>query len=541
MDCLLANSSEFSAQTTSLLEFVASDFAACEAFFTTYYARGVQVPTLIAELTRAWPGFVEAAIASGTNITHVARIISHLSDRDLQGLAARHPALLKFVSEALPDILTLGIDFSPERLKLLGAELSDLSAMKGHPAFVDVLFNEGLYKLTVQNLDFVFTAVLNVAVNARPHEQNYTLVLETDSAPLLETVERRFGEYLREVLLRLPDNRLESVAAIERVIGRDDLDFDTVIGFLQNQTNSLPVLDQVPLRFQAALFQLGLIEPTWENCLSFLSSDNYDAQIFTEYLNLDVTVAALTRHPVPDGDAALPLRKFIIENDGLDDEAYRAYVKSLPRPFKAFPEQISLAKLVILVENNRVSFSPENLVHLDDNVALGVAFVAKNVAKFFEVQSECAVDDGFREKLLEADLNDEDLLQIIRSMDLTLLDGMPARAAIVGRILARTGVVVDDLGVGAARAVILNARPLEAQISLFNMLHERFDDQQVREILQALPEPLPDIRPGWAMPRIEVSEVNLRFVAWLKDRGFISSWKQGGFLDDTIRINLFRK
>jgi len=68
-----------------------------------------------------------------------------------------------------------------------------------------------------------------------------------------------------------------------------------------------------------------------------------------------------------------------------------------------------------------------------------------------------------------------------------------------------------------------------------------FDDQEVREILQSLPKPLPDLKPGWTTPRMSSSEVNLRFVEWLKARGFISSWKQGGFFDDDIRINLFRK
>jgi len=60
-------------------------------------------------------------------------------------------------------------------------------------------------------------------------------------------------------------------------------------------------------------------------------------------------------------------------------------------------------------------------------------------------------------------------------------------------------------------------------------------------MLRSLPDPLPDIRPGFATPRIESSEVNLEFVAWLKTRGFISSWRRGSFFDDDIRMNMFRK
>ena len=126
-------------------------------------------------------------------------------------------------------------------------------------------------------------------------------------------------------------------------------------------------------------------------------------------------------------------------------------------------------------------------------------------------------------------------------MDLSLLAGMPTRAALVGRILARTGVAIDELDAYAARAVILSSHPLEAQIWLFNMLQERLDDEGVRDVLQALPRPMPDIRPGRITPKIGGSEVNRAFATWLQARGFISSWKQGGLFDDDIRLNMFRK
>ena len=172
---------------------------------------------------------------------------------------------------------------------------------------------------------------------------------------------------------------------------------------------------------------------------------------------------------------------------------------------------------------------------------LGIAFVTRNIAEFFEAEGECDLADDFRQNLLEADIGDENRLKIIQKMDLSLLADISSRAAIVGRILARTGVKIDNLGVDAARAVIVNSQPLSTQITLFNMLQRMFDDQQVRDILRSLPDPLPDIKPGFSTPKIEGSEVNLEFVTWLKDRGFISSWRKGTLFDDDIRMSMFRK
>ena len=541
VDCILSDSVSFASQTARLLDFIASKFDDCEAFFTTYYARGVTVATLITSLARTWPLFVEAVVTSPGRLTHIARILSHLPATDLQELAAANPALTKFVSEWLPDILALGIDFPPERLKLISAEVVDLGALEPYPAFLDLLFANGLYKLSIENLAFVFDNVLRLEAGTRSREQNYTLVLEAGNAPLLAKVNSQFSEYLEAVLLRLPENRLESVSAILNVLNRDDISPESALSFLNEQAALLPSLNQVPSHFHAALFENERIEPTWENCLSFLSSDSYDAEILTDFLNLDSTKAALAGFMIPEGERASPLRKFIIENDALDDEAYGAYIRALPKPHKSFPEDVAPKKTELLVRANRVEFSPENFTRLGDNVSLKVTFVVSNIDKFLQVQDECGVDDDFREKLLDGDLTVDDQLHIVRSMDLSLLAGIPSRAAIVGRVLARTGVKVDSMGAEPARAVILSSKTLEDQIALFNMFQEMFDDQEVREILQSLPKPLPDLKPGWTTPRMSSSEVNLRFVEWLKARGFISSWKQGGFFDDDIRINLFRK
>ena len=441
----------------------------------------------------------------------------------------------------MADILTQGIDFPAERLQLLDVKATDLAAVAGHPAAMRVLFDEGLYQLSIDNLQFILRAILDIEDPDRAREQNYTVALESRSEPLLSKIDVCFDEYLRNVLLRLPDNRKESVSTIQQVIRRSDVNLEMVVEFLEKQAALLPTLDQVPGTLHATLFQIQKIEATWENCLNFLGSENYDAETLVQFLNSAEALRALAGQKVSDGDRAAPLRKFIIENDALSDEAYAAYVGALPRRFTAFPQHLSAEKTKVLVDRNAIDFSASNLAHLSEDPSLRVAFIEKNIAEFFEAEEECNLDDDFRQKLLEANISDENRLRIINTMDLNLLAELPARAATVGRILARTGIKMDEMSIDSARAIILNAKPLATKIKLFNMLHNMFDNQQVKDMLQSLPDPLPDIRPGFTTPRIESSEVNLEFVAWLKDRGFISSWRRGGFFDDDIRMNMFRK
>ncbi|MDR6625705.1 hypothetical protein [Caulobacter segnis] len=541
VDYLLTANAQYSDKIARLYDFIANNFEQCETFLAAYYARGVAVSTLIIRLAKAWPGFIEAALASPNSSMHVARMLSHLIGMQLQGLADKHPALSDFVSKALPDVLSAGVDFPPDRLKALKIEVPDLSALEAHPGVLNVLFNEGLYGLSIENLDFIFRSTLGIDTDTRAHQQNYTLVLEVDNAPLVAKIDRDFAGYVEDVLLRLPDNRFEGVPAILRVLERDDLDLDSLVKFISKQAASLPTLEGIPLRLHAALFANERIEPTWENCLSFLGSEVSDREILTRFLNKAGTVAALEESAIPDGEAARSLRSFVIENDGLSDRAYSAYVRALPRNFKEFPEALSANKTKILVDMNRINFSASNLDHLREDLTLSVKFVQNNINRFFEIETECDVDDEFREKLLETNIDDQSKLRIIRSMDLGSLETSPSRAEVIGRVMARTGVTPDELSVESARAVIVNSSSTNDQIVLFNMLHKKFDNQQVHDILQMLPAPMRDIKPGWGVPRLKFNKANLAFVSWLKDREIISSWRQDAFLSDDIRINLFRK
>ena len=101
----------------------------------------------------------------------------------------------------------------------------------------------------------------------------------------------------------------------------------------------------------------------------------------------------------------------------------------------------------------------------------------------------------------------------------------------------------DSLRIGTrASTQSVVSRPAETQISLLNLFHGMFDIEQVKGILQSMPSPLPDIKPGWGTPRLADTPVNVEFVGWLKSRNIISSWSRGtGLFGDGIRINLFRK
>ncbi len=542
VDGLLADPSSYAKQISRLQNYIASDFEGCEQFFSAYYTHGAEAAKLIAGLTRTWPSFVTTALASSANLTHVARIIGHSTDAELKNLTSKHPALTAFAAQNLAAILEQGVDIPPERLTMLEMETVDLSAVEAYPGIVRALFDGGFYEISINNINFILRTFLQIEDEGGPAEQNYTLILESGSEPLLKKIDGQFDEYLENVLLQLPENRRESVEAMRRVVTREDLEFEPLVSFLEQQSTSLPSLDDVPDKLHVTLFEIGKIDPTWENCLAFQRSESYSVDALTDFLTGDATIAALRGHPMPDEPEARSIRVFVFENDALSDDAYAAYVQSLQYKSEVFPKSVGAGKMKTLVNRELVVFSAENLSRLADSPALGVAFVKNNIDEFLEVQDECDLDDDFMQKLLEADIGDGNRLRILATMDIGIFTSLRVRAALVGEILVRTGTNIDNLDADAVRAVILGSRPAATQISLLNRFHMMFDVEQVHDILQSMPSPLPEIKPGWGAPRLANTQVNVDFVTWLKSRKIISSWsKVKGVFGDGIRIYLFRK
>lgn len=540
VDCLLTDPFTYAAQTTRMLKFVAADFEQCEPFLTTYYDIGAEVTVLLTKLVEMSADFVPNVIVASRNLSHVTHLVAHLPLQLLEALPAKYPELSRYVSSNLAPILGLGVDVDPTRLTLLGIEVPDLAAIGSFPGTARFLLEEGLYSLNIDNLEFVFRDILGIDDADSLQTRHYTTVLKSGNAALVSRIERNFLDYFESVVLKLDSNSQESVTTILAAIAHEEIELDDLSAFLEKQAALLPSLEGVPTRLHPVVFELAKIEATWANCIAFIASAEFDAESLTAYLNTNITLAALSSHSVPDGDNAQLLRKFLIENDALQDDSYRTYVKLLPRQFGKFPETLGANKLRILVEEKRIRFSAENLGVLDQGGDLQVLFVATNIELYLADQGAHSVDDDFRENLLGSEISDDQKLSIVRSMDLTMLPTMPSRARAVGKVLERTGAYETTLDAAAARAIVLNASPTDSQIALFNLYQKTFEREAVREILAALPKPFSDISAGYHTPVLELNARNIELANWLDARSVISSWSKG-FFGETIRVNLFRR
>lgn len=541
VDCLLSDQIRYAEQTSKFFELLSSEFESSASFFDAYYSGGRDVPGFLSGLVTAWGKFVPAAIASPQKILHVTQLLRNLPERSLQPLAKDFGELSSFVATNLPEILANAPDLAPERFECLRFEVKDFASIGEHPGIIRFMLEKGLFELTIANLEYVYREILGMGDPDPLRTRNYTTLRSINDAAVINRIERDFALYLNDVLLQLPENSREDAPAILAVIQRDELEEECLWEFLDKQATVLPSLEEVPEKLYSMLFQLHKIQPTWVNCLAFIEDDAFDAESLVDYLDDNAIRASILNDPISSSAEMQPLWQFLIEAATLSDTVYQEYVHALPATFANFPEGLEQAKLRALIDEGKIAFSKESLDTLANDAELQILFVATNIDRYLADPDEFALDDEFRDELLGTELDISDKRAIIDLMDLGALAAHPDRAALIGPIVDRVDAGIPNLDAGAVQALILNSRPAATQISLFNKFESRLGDSDVREVLTNLAEPYSEIATGHYYVRLPNSSENLAFAAWLDRRNIISSWSQGGFFTNDIRVNLYRR
>ena len=519
--------------------FISNEFAQQQEFFEAYYTSGSKVGDFLRELVNDWRGFAPAAIKSSSAVSHIARLIEHLPSSMLAREREQHPELQSFVADNLRDILDLVEGVDPAKFDELRIETKDFESIVEHPNVVRRLYERGHFQLNEANFSYIFGTILGEATGLDLRKRHYSRIRSSGSKPLIQRVEGDFEAYFMNILLEMDDNDEEDIEAILAVMSNDELGTEEVGTFVLRQTKLLPTLEEVPTPYQSLVVRKAQIAPTWPNCLAYLSSEAFERDALIAFLDDEAVRTDLLKTSPPETKESLPLRQFLIEAEELEDEAYRAYIRSLPSVFEKFPDGVSRLKHRILIEEKRVSFVAENLNELDGEIELQTLFLSQNIVTYLGDNSSFSIDDDLHERLLLTDISDEQKRKIIDLMDLSDLPSLPERAGIIGPVLLRTNGALASLTPDIVKTIVENAHPVRTQVQLLNLLHTALDKNEVRQVLAKLPYPYSRIQTGYSQPRLKSKNENIELVRWLDERDIISSVRKAPWSDDIV-VHLYR-
>lgn len=517
--------------------FISTNFQACGDFFRTYYATGTHVDRLVRTVLTKWQNFASAVIDESDGPSHVVRILAYASDEALRRPTSKE-ALSQFLAANVDRVLAEQLDFRLSLLRSLEVEIDEVEKLIEFPDALSFVAQEGLYRISIDNIASIVRHLSGEKQVEALERRHLSTLNEVNDKALLQRLESDFTTYVSDVLLALSTNTEEEVSAILQVLAREDVEHDLRAKYLEKQAATIPNLKDIPAVFHRVALTGHHTQSTWENCLQYMNSEAYDADVLTAYIQTEKAVAALVQQMMPSGEPALVLQRFVLNNDRISDAIYRAYVRRIPINFRGFPD-VGPSKKNILIEERKVTFTPANFKQLDD-VVLQIQFITKNFDTYTATKSEYAINDEFRGKLLHASITDVQKLNVLADVDEAYVSGTPSVAAVVGPLLARTPGGRVDYDAEFIKAIVLRSEDIQTKLTLLYRMHPALSVPEIRDVIRAMPLPYQDIATFGKAPKVEDNELNRQLVGWLKEREVISSFTET-FLGGEIRINTFRK
>ncbi|EJV0367766.1 ATP-binding protein [Vibrio vulnificus] len=541
VDSLLSDSIRYQSQIQKMLEYIMAGFESCEGFLGAYYSSGNYVKQLLMELATRWNRLIPEILSSPNSKEHVMKLISNVSVATLRSYARDFEELPAFVSSNLSEILLNLPELEPERITCLDFEVKDLSVIHQHSSVVNALFEEGLFAITIENLEFIFEVILVVGALEPLHKSNYTAIRATGNKVLNNKIEHNFSDYLNNVLFPLKTNIEEDSSAIQSVLNHEDLELSVLKTFIEQQITKLETLEKIPERMHSPLFESNKIQPSWKNCLSFMESPSFSEDSLTRFLDRDDVRTVILKEDIPRDEESKNLRSFILKANSLTNASYSDYIQALPNIYKAFPSGLESEKIRILIDEKKVKFSEHNFDSIPENRELQVHFIASYIDEYLTENDEFLLSDDYLESLLETEIPLTAKLKVIEQMDLSYLSDNRSLSALIANIIVESDSNPKNINEDTARDLIINSSPIETQISILNKYHTLISDNEVRHILAKLPDPYCEIKTGYSTPRLINNQLNQVLVRWLESRKIISTWKNDTIFDNKIKVNLFRR
>ncbi|WP_318441063.1 YobI family P-loop NTPase [Photobacterium leiognathi] len=542
IDTLCSNSSLYTKQLTMMNEFIIKSFAKIEDSIIAYYDAGGQVGCLVRQLIDDYPSFVLKATEGKYAYKHAALILTHLESNKLEKLNGETSRFKDYLSSNLKEVLNEAPELDAEKLIVSNVNVKDLSSIHEHKNIASKLVEEGKFEINTFNIEYIIKDLLNTGSKSDIETKNYTTILNSGSHELINKINSNFDTYLIDVLNKLEQNNQEDPDTIVNLLNKTDVDIELVKSVVVHQTLKIPHLEAIPKTLWTFAISNNLIEPSLDNCMSYLGEDEYyDKDELLKFLNRPNVYSALSSKQLPEkGTEAL--EALIVNAKELNDDAYQAYLSVFFYSYPDLPEGFSDEKKLIMINADVLCLTVANLNALSGNEGLWLPFITRNIDEFIQKIDDFRVDNLTYVELLSQEISIEHKVEIVKAIDISIIESEThsETMALIASIIMNEQCKSSDLSSELIIGIINELNSAEDLTDLLIKFGEQLSQDELRNVIRLIGGKFEDIvtKSSGGRVTLENTHENEKLVELLKTKDIISSYSKSSY---EIRVNLKRK
>ncbi|WP_428224525.1 hypothetical protein [Flavobacterium sp.] len=544
LDYLLKNKSKHSNRTDSIFKLLSSWNETTFNFIKGYVENGENHQEFIKKICGNWKGFwkyiEEESLFTDEKKDEYLKLIFKYSHIEHIKIQSEHSKLVEYINSKDDFLSFIGNDQPLDEIEKIITELNVKLIIIENPnvnkELFEIIYNNNLYLINNKNISTILKYFEQDV--SEIETANYTTIQLSGCDELKNYIEEKIDFYVSEIILKLPENKLESEAYFINLLNNQNITTKNIIG-LVNKIETL-IVDIASIEVAGVpetLLRAFKVKPIWSNLYRYFQDNNKKLdEALIQFLNHKSNYEELSKTIISNSkEEDYPLfREQILLCNEISDESYSNIIKSISftRDKLAF-EDLSVSKAKDLVKNI-LTLTLENYNLLREHFAnQHIDLLCKKPQTYITDFDKYEIDNEDLLLILNSSsFSLKQKIDVILKVDRSLMFEKTETSDKLCEILSGTSKV--EIEYEFIKSLFSKSKHISNRLKIFNIYFKDFSIVNIEELLSLLPIPFSTITKKGKRPEIGKSNTEKEFAQNLKNVGYISSIKE---TEKYIKIN----
>lgn len=556
VDFLAENHEEYSEKYNSIIKILGNEKKKSIEFIENYIDnRKDNLELFIKSLSHSWQGFwhhimVESDFTKEKIDYYLEIIIKYTDNKDV--IIFKDLSNIDGYIERLPNFLSILNDNQYDKkiedlLKLLDIKFKDLDQPTENTRdLFNYVYENNHYEINVNNIILMAKNATLDEIEENLLKANYTTILTNGYTNLINYIESDINNYVKNVLLKLPNNDSESEELIIELLNNSDLRDELKFDIIKKQKLIFSDLSEIQnIEVQKNILHNNKVLATWNNIYVYYENkDPYDLdEIVIDFLNMDSNYNTLSNIPFKQDNEkdvkflALFVVKLIFRKD-LSLESFSNLLKQITYVWNDLNfENLDFEKVDLMINKKKVlNFSSTNFDRLKEKFPnLHIIFVEKNQDDFLKNFTDYSlIEDDVLMLLKSTEILLKNKILIIEKIDDDMIISNEKIGENVCNLLAKSDYIPLDYNV--LKSLFTHSNSIENRIKLLNKHLDKISNTEIQNLIEMLGATYKDIFKKQCKPKFSNTPFHYHLFEKLKSKKLIIKQEQDKKEINKIRV-----
>jgi hypothetical protein len=548
VDYLLENNS-YGIQKENLFNLLKTESENVIKFIDTYIDSEYESGRFIKELCGYWVNIwnyitTQSIYSTERRDLYFKLIIENSAIEDIVAISEQSN-LIEYIS-AKSNILSI-LSFN-ERFKNvireLGIKFVSFDEKNLVEGFLEFILEESLFEINIPMVKLILKHIGKF--NDEDFEtKNYTAIINSDNANLINNIKDNIEEYITQVYLELEGNKNDVEDSFLQLLNNENIGDELKEQIIKKVITEISDITGInDISIQDRIVEEKKLIPTWNNILNYYGiKENNLTELLAGYLNDDIVAETLSDQKIPFNDDPDSINFNLISDINNSElislEAFRLISISIPFLYNSFDSSdIPNEKIRCLIVNGKLALTIENITNLKSKYEdLHIQLIEFHKNTFLTNISKYSLDNSDITALLESNsFSSKEKKAIIENADDSLLNENEQTIYLIGKTMLKSKSIKASKYL-LESILMSKLLSIEERIKIFYYKKDQLYETLITNFLISLNKPYSDITKKRKRPLIKDNEPNRRMVAILIDQNYISKFK---IERKGIRISTYR-